>query len=74
MIRIPNTDHRYADAAADVIAGGGDVELNEYGCWRSIHWCATCGRRFTLCPPTLKYGPDCVMNDCPSYDPARDFG
>jgi len=33
----PNGDPHYSLAADVVIAAGGVVELNEYGCWRSVH-------------------------------------
>lgn len=70
----PNDDPGYCRRAAEVAAGGVEVEQNEYGCWRSVHWCATCGDRFTITPPNdlATFGPNCLAPECPSYDPARD--
>lgn len=67
-----NDDDRYEQAAQAVLGVGGVVELNEYGNYRSVHVCATCGGRFTVCPPSVTFGPDCLSEACPSYDPARD--
>jgi hypothetical protein len=68
----PNDDHGYTRAAKTAWANGVLIELNEYGCWRSVHHCATCGQRFTICPPSLTHRDACTIEGCPTYDPALD--
>lgn len=68
----PGPSDKYEAEAIAVTASDGEVELNEYGCWRSVHVCSTCGERFTVCPPSTTYGPNCMADDCASYDPSRD--
>lgn len=46
--------------------------VNEYGSPVALKVCATCGREFTICPPSETFGPDCLGSDCPSYDIERD--
>lgn len=48
---------------------------NEYGTTVSVHQCGTCAGEFTVCPPVPENSPgwgDCLADNCPSYDPARD--
>jgi hypothetical protein len=73
LIREESDDPRYERRAADAVARGVEVEQNEHGCYRSVHLCETCGDRFTVTPPAgPNFGPNCMAETCPSYDPARD--
>jgi hypothetical protein len=62
----------YERMAAAVLEAGGEIDWNEYDSPVSVHYCTTCGQRFTICPPSVAYGADCLMEECGSYDPARD--
>lgn len=43
----------------------------------SVHKCETCGVEFTVCPAIpddeAHEWPDCLSDECPSYDPERDM-
>jgi hypothetical protein len=68
----PVPDGWYVQLAAECVAGGVRVGHNEHGTPVSIHVCHTCGQEFTVCPPSPRYGRDCTMPECASYDPATD--
>lgn len=74
LVGEPADDNDMVRRVAAVLAEGGAIEANEYGTPVSVHVCATCGDRFTVCPPVTEasYGPNCMADTCPSYDPARD--
>lgn len=44
---------------------------NEHGVRVTEHVCDTCGTEFTLCPGEEDW-PDCLGEDCASYDPERE--
>lgn len=50
------------------------LDRNKYGTLVAVKYCATCGDRFTLCPPDWAggFGSDCLGEHCSSYDPRRD--
>lgn len=44
---------------------------NEHGVKVTEHVCDTCGEKFTICPGVDDW-PDCLSDDCTSYDPDRE--
>lgn len=46
--------------------------LNEYGVPVSSHVCETCGVEFTITPAVDSW-PNCMADDCASYDPSCDI-
>jgi len=44
---------------------------NKHGVRVTTHICDTCGIEFTLCPGVDDW-PDCLSEDCASYDPDRE--
>ncbi len=44
---------------------------NEHGVRVTEHICEACGEPFTICPGIDDF-PDCLGDDCDSYDPDRE--
>lgn len=72
LIGEPVPEGWYEQLADECRAKGIEIDVNEYGSPVSVHHCATCGQRYTICPPSPNEGPDCLVGECPSYDPSRD--
>lgn len=51
---------------------GCKTRINEYGTQVSVSICTSCNREFSVCPVPKEPWPECLADDCASYDPARD--